>query len=106
MCGRQLSGLYLRSAALTLSHSRLIPPTPTPTPTPTLCLPQLHPVPSERGRLGGSAAVSGAAVGLALGVPGVGRGALAPEPSLRDTFRTPDIPMLGVSLFSPHTQVG
>jgi hypothetical protein len=24
---------------------------------------------------------------------------------MRDAFRTPDIPMLGVALFSPHTQV-
>lgn len=42
--------------------------------------------------------------GLAARSGTAGCSSLGTEPSLRDAFRTPDMPMLGLALFSPHTQ--
>ena len=68
--------------------------------------PQLMPIPDSARP--GTAAASGSEAAVAAAQrsgPSAG-GLQGPEPSLKDAFKTPDIPMLGVSLFSPHTQVG
>ena len=55
---------------------------------------QLLPIPS-----------SGMPSAPATRTAGVAGGQVGPEPSLAGMFRTPEMPMLGVALFSPNTQV-
>lgn len=94
------------SAVLWHQHvCQLLGPLPHPTALPAVVIPsQLPPIPSSGlgARPGSPGGVPSAPATKTAGLAG---GHVGPEPSLAGLFRTPEMPMLGVALFSPNTQV-